>query len=534
MKSIRHWKFRSKLLAMPAIAGLAFVAVLAVSFGLGRASTQALELVTRGHVPAYQLGRDLETLLERIQRGLQDAAAAQSPEDLNQVDGLRDEFLRRLEAERDNPVLSQDERSGLATALGQYYALARDTSASLARRETVADLGTSLATMTERYNKLRVQLVANSRRTNEALAESLAAAQRRQQNTLTAIVAIVLLGAGALFGLARLIERAATQPAAEALRVARALAVGDLRVSVDAGSSRDEIGEMLVALGETVDKLRGVIAEVRGTSSSLSAAAAQIEASAQGLSQGTSEQAASVEQTTAGLEEMNASITQNAENSGRMEEMALRGAKDAESTGRAVDETVRAMAQILEKTGIVEEIAYQTNLLALNAAIEAARAGEHGRGFAVVAAEVRKLAERSQAAAKEIRALADSSARLAERSKGLLSELLPSIRRTADMVQEVAAASNEQSAGVTQINKAMGEVDKVTQRNASAAEELAATAEEMAVQSQALERLMSFFHLRAEADGAAPRAPRAGAPTPAEATRRRSSSQAADGDFEPF
>ncbi len=544
MKGITHWKFRSKLLALPAVAGVAFLAILAVSFGLGRASTQALELVTRGHVPAYQLGRDLEALLERIQRGLQDAVATQSPDDLSHVDALREEILQRIKAESDNPVLGQEERAGLAQALNEYYPLARETSARMARQEVVADLGASLRTMTERYNTLRARLTANSKRTNDALAQSLEAAQQRQKITLTTIVVIVLLGAGSLVGLARLIERAATRPAGEALRVARALAVGDLRVSVDAGTSRDEIGQMLVALGETVDKLRAVIAEVRGTSSSLTAASAQIEASAQGLSQGTSEQAASVEQTTAGLEEMNASITQNAENSGRMEEMALRGAKDAESTGRAVDETVRAMAQILEKTGIVEEIAYQTNLLALNAAIEAARAGEHGRGFAVVAAEVRKLAERSQGAAKEIRGLADSSARLAERSKNLLSELVPSIRRTADMVQEVAAASNEQSAGVTQINKAMGEVDKVTQRNASSAEELAATAEEMAAQSQALERLMSFFRLGGDVATLTPTpAPGPGAPRAwhassegarASVPSRRGSQPAADGDFEPF
>jgi methyl-accepting chemotaxis protein len=532
MMSITHWRFRNKLLALPAVAGLAFLAVLAVSFGLGRASTAALEQVTRGHVPAYQLGRDLQSQLERVQRGLQDAVAAQSPEDLKQVDALRDEYLARVRSESANPVLSEAERQGLSQEFEEYYALARATSARLTRGEAVADLGEALTTMTERFNKLRARLDANSTRTNDALAAALASARSRQQNTLAAIVAIVLVGGGALFGLTRFIERAATRPANEALRVARALAVGDLRVSVAQDTARDEIGEMLVALGETVEKLRAVIGEARSTATSLTGAAAQIEASSQGLSQGTSEQAASVEETTAGLEEMNASITQNAENSARMEEMALRGAKDAEATGRAVDEAVRAMAAILEKIGIVEEIAYQTNLLALNAAIEAARAGEHGRGFAVVAAEVRKLAERSQAAAKEIRGLADSSSRLAERSSHLLGELLPSIRRTADLVQEVAAASSEQSAGVTQINRAMGEVDKVTQRNASAAEELAATAEEMAAQSQALERLVSFFRVGPSDVPAAP--PTTGAAPPASARERVRPDTSGDADFERF
>jgi methyl-accepting chemotaxis protein len=192
---------------------------------------------------------------------------------------------------------------------------------------------------------------------------------------------------------------------------------------------------------------------------------------------------------------MGASIGQNAENSRQTEQMASASARNAEESGRAVVETVGAMKQIAEKTSIVEEIAYQTNLLALNAAIEAARAGEHGRGFAVVAQEVRKLAERAQGAAKEIGALASGSVGVADRSGQLLAELVPSIRKTADLVQEVAAASQEQTAGVGQINRAMSQVDQVTQRNASAAEELSSTAEEMASQAEALQSLMSFFRL---------------------------------------
>src|SRR5262249_18741951 len=149
-----------------------------------------------------------------------------------------------------------------------------------------------------------------------------------------------------------------------------------------------------------------------------------------------------------------------AENGRQTEQMAVKGAKDAEEGGQAVGETISAMRAIAEKISIIEEIAYQTNLLALNAAIEAARAGEHGKGFAVVATEVRKLAEKSQGAAKEIGTLASSSMSVAERSGQLLRDLVPSIRKTADLVQEVAAASAEQSSGVNQVNKAMARVDQ--------------------------------------------------------------------------
>jgi methyl-accepting chemotaxis protein len=217
---------------------------------------------------------------------------------------------------------------------------------------------------------------------------------------------------------------------------------------------------------------------------------------------------------------MSASITQNADNSRQMEAMAMKGAKEGEESEKAVKETLEAMKAIADKISFVEDIAYQTNLLALNAAIEAARAGEHGRGFAVVAAEVRKLAERSQAAAKDISKLSSSSVKVAERASQSLAELVPAIRKTAELVQEVAAASLEQASGVAQVNKAMTQVDQVTQRNAASAEEFASTAEEMASQAEALKQTMGFFHIGASQFGEGPLIPTLD-PRPIPATRER-------------
>ena len=280
------------------------------------------------------------------------------------------------------------------------------------------------------------------------------------------------------------------------------IAEGDLTVRIRPRSERDLLAH---SLGNMVGKLSQVIGEVRSGAAALSGASSQVSATSQSLSQGTSEQAASVEETTSSLEQMSASITKNAENSRAMEQMAVQGSTDAAESGKSVGDTVTAMTDIAEKISIIEEIAYQTNLLALNAAIEAARAGEHGKGFAVVATEVRKLAERSQAAAKEIGGLAGSSVRVAERSGKLLGDLVPAIRKTADLVQEVAAASTEQAAGVSQINRALLSVDQVTQRNASASEELASTAEEMAAQAESLQQLVSFFRVGGSDEAAAPR-----------------------------
>ncbi|WP_257451161.1 methyl-accepting chemotaxis protein [Archangium lipolyticum] len=294
--------------------------------------------------------------------------------------------------------------------------------------------------------------------------------------------------------LAWVLARGIVRPLHGALDLTGKLATGDLTSSIEV-RGRDEMARMMVGLREMVQRFNSVLGEVRGAVGSLSGASGQVAAAAQALSQGTSTQAASVEETTTSLNQLSASINQNAETSRQLEGMAVQGAADAEESGLAVNETVEAMTAIAERIGIVEEIAYQTNLLALNAAVEAARAGEHGRGFAVVAAEVRKLAERSQKAAKEIGSLASSSVKVAERSGNLLKELVPSIRKTAQLVQQVAAVSREQASGVMQMNRAMVQVDQVTQRNASAAEELSSTAEELAAQAESLQQMMTFFRV---------------------------------------
>ncbi|HZZ85976.1 MAG TPA: methyl-accepting chemotaxis protein [Anaeromyxobacteraceae bacterium] len=323
-----------------------------------------------------------------------------------------------------------------------------------------------------------------------ALAAEVASATRVLAGLIAAAVAAAL--ALSLLSARGLLRQLGGEPD-EAVEITRRLAAGDLTVSISTRQGDSE--SVLAAVRSMATRLRQVIGEVRGGADALAQAAAQVSATSTALSRGTGEQAASLEQTTSTLEEMSASITQNAENSRQMERMALQGARSAQESGRAGKEAVEAMSSIVERISIVEEIAYQTNLLALNAAIEAARAGEHGKGFAVVAAEVRKLAERSQKAAQEIGAVASESLKVAERSGQLLGELVPAIQKTAELVQEVAATSREQSSGVAQINKAMGHVDQVTQHSASAAEQLASTAEELASQAESLQRSMGFFDL---------------------------------------
>jgi methyl-accepting chemotaxis protein len=313
-------------------------------------------------------------------------------------------------------------------------------------------------------------------------------------NSILFIIIIALIAILIGIVLAVVITRAITGAMRKGVNFAAQIAEGDLTAKLDV-NQKDEIGQLADALRDMLTKLTEIVEDVNNAANQVSSGSQQLSSTSQEMSQGATEQASSVEEISSSMEEMTSNIKQNADNAMQTEKIAQKSAQAAESGGKAVEATVNAMKEIASKIGIIEEIARSTNMLALNASIEAARAGEYGKGFAVVASEVGKLAERSQKEAGEISKLSVDSVTIAEQAGITIAAMIPDIKRTAELVQEISAASNEQNAGAEQINSAIMQLDQVVQQNASASEESASMSEELASQAEQMQATMGFFRI---------------------------------------
>src|SRR6266404_8530995 len=339
----------------------------------------------------------------------------------------------------------------------------------------------------------------NRRAMSQAKSDAEAEYASQRLFLISAVIISLIIASGAGIWICLLISRGLSR----AGNLAQAVSSGDLTQTIDTRAN-DEIGDLIGHINNMVECLRGVVSEALSAADNVSAGSQELSSSAEELSQGATEQASSAEEASSSMEEMAANIKQNADNASQTEKIARQSATDAQASGEAVTRAVSAMQTIAEKITIVQEIARQTDLLALNAAVEAARAGEHGRGFAVVASEVRKLAERSQRAATEIGSVSSETVEVANRAGEMLSRLVPDIKKTAELVEEITAACREQDIGASQINTAMQQLDLVIQQNAAASEEMSAASEEMSAQAAHVLDLLDVFAFGTHARAAGP------------------------------
>ena len=588
--AIDRLHFRQKLRLAPTVAAVALALIFATNLLLGIAVQRQQARIQHGYYPSVQLSGKLTELLASTQRALQDAAAANDPDRLAVADSLRDVALVTFRAAAGNAVMEQRELDELQSAYTSYYTLARGTTAKTMAGERGTQALTALREMVVSYKSLGDALAADGARNVAQIERAFYNLRMLQVAGWIATALLTIACVAVLIWLSRLTSAAVAAPVKEAMRVADALAVGDVGVTVDVRSD-DELGQLLRSMREMVrylsetavlaerigkgdvdvavtprserdafgnalvnmthylsdmarvadeisagnldaqvkprgatdrfgnafvsmvNSLSELIGEIRSSADAIAVAATQLTHSAQGLSEGAAEEAASVTQTTSSLGTLNDSIARTVREIAQMDEVARLGASDAEKSGEAMETTVAAMMSITDRVTAINQIADQTNLLALNAAIEAARAGHQGRGFAVVADEIRRLADVSRRTAGEITELAARSKVTVAQSGDLIDGLVPRIRQTAAIVRTVSASSAEQVQSLDLVGKAMQQVDDVTHRNAAAAQELGAMAEELTAQSETLQEVIGRFcgvrgnGARQSADASGPRRP---------------------------
>jgi len=455
-----------------------------------------LDNIQEGYVPYLETANILKYELINLQREFQDAVAAEDEEKLEASKMKYQDIQAYLESARENIIGTKNNQIQVVSGQFQnYYNLASNTSLAMIRGEFSEELSTDINKMVGEFNSIKgalEQLIQDSKsETSNAFTSTRSIFSKSFRNIIVILIVSLTIFLIISYFISITLNRSIRVIRKRLFRFSEGKLYADKNAVASVGN--DEIGEMIKATDELIERLRSVLTDVQAGIELIAGASDETSKTSDQLSQDANKQAASVEEIASTIEQISANINQNhtnAQNTGKISEEANTGIKQVSNQSQ---KAVEANKTILDKIGIINDIAFQTNILALNAAVEAARAGEHGKGFAVVASEVRKLAEKSKVAAEEIVTLSQQSFNLASDAGKVMQETIPKVDKTTDLVQEIVASSMEQSNGTSQVNNAIQQLNSLTQQNASASQELSANASQLADRAKTLQELITFF-----------------------------------------
>jgi methyl-accepting chemotaxis protein len=495
---IQNLKFVYKILLLPVLFIILLIGILVLFSWVNNKNSKQLSNIENVYIPYSELSLELNMTLKDLQRGFQDAVAATDSEKLNATGLLKNKFDSLLVKANSNTVIQGDNSiSTLTSKFNDYYNIAYETSKKMIHGNYSEETSAKIQVMISEYQgivKLLAQINADSKTRMKDLFRL-----TKENNDWTGRVMLIsiLILLIVITYFAYQISSSMVKPMREFSDSLNTLAEGGLYIKIDERylGRQDEIGEVYRSMDQLVNKLNEIVSEIQTGIDTVSDAGNELLNVAFEISQGAGTQAASTEEISASMEEIAGSISLNSDNAQSGEKIVEKISQNVIIVDESSRKSIESITLIADKVGIINDIAFQTNLLALNAAVEAARAGEYGRGFAVVAAEVRRLAERSRAAADEINSISLSSVVKSTEAGKLVSDIIPEISNALKLIQEIASSSMEESVGTNQINDSLQQLNSITQSNSETSERLTKNANSLASNANSLKELISYFKI---------------------------------------